>query len=149
MAKRKEWFSIHRERCKTHVSDVRLSGQVHNNVYEALTRGMQVNHNSVCPRTGPMGGFPLGKRRSRPLRLQRSEAFGESDYRHWSGCVSHRHGQRQLVVWGILSWWVLQQRDGCPVEETPNWYPLRPGLLCLVPVGARAVVLMPSGDCAA
>lgn len=73
MANRKEWYSIHPERCTTHVRDVRLSGQVHNNkmerqngewrdrekVMRSLKRedspvlaGMQIHHNFIRPHMG-------------------------------------------------------------------------------------------------
>ena len=33
-ASRKEWYSCHPETCTTHVRDIRLGGEVHNNNYD-------------------------------------------------------------------------------------------------------------------
>jgi transposase-like protein len=78
-ASRREWYSVHPERCTTHVRDVRLSGQVHNNkmerqngewrdrekVMRSLKRedspvltGMQVFHNFIRPNMGLGGKTP-------------------------------------------------------------------------------------------
>ena len=78
-ANTKEWYSIHPERCTTHVADIRLSGQVHNNkcerqngewrdrekVMRSLKRedspvltGMQIHHNFIRPHMGLQGRTP-------------------------------------------------------------------------------------------
>ena len=75
----KEWYSVHPERCTTHIADIRLSGQVHNNkmerqngewrdrerVMRSLKRedspvltGMQINHNFIRPHMGLQGRTP-------------------------------------------------------------------------------------------
>ncbi len=75
----KEWYSVHPERCTTHIADIRLSGQVHNNkmerqngevrdrekVMRSLKRedspiltGMQIFHNFVRPHIGLHGRTP-------------------------------------------------------------------------------------------
>jgi putative transposase len=78
-ANRKEWYSNYKERNTTHVQDIRLSGQVHNNkmerqngewrdrekVMRSLKRedspvlsGMQIFHNYVRPHMGLQGRTP-------------------------------------------------------------------------------------------
>ena len=75
----KEWYSIHPERCTTHVADIRLSGQVHNNKCERqngewrdrekvmrglkkpdspVLAGMQIYHNFIRPHMGLGGKTP-------------------------------------------------------------------------------------------
>jgi transposase-like protein len=79
MANRKEWYSRYPERCTTHVADVRLSGQVHNNKMERMNgewrdrekvmrslkkadspvlAGMQIYHNFIRPHMGLGGKTP-------------------------------------------------------------------------------------------
>ena len=79
VAARKEWYSRYPENCTTHVADIRLSGQVHNNkmerqngevrdrekVMRSLKRedspvllGMQIHHNFIRPHMGLQGRTP-------------------------------------------------------------------------------------------
>ena len=79
VATRKEWYSMSKERRVTHVRDIRLEGQVHNNkmerqngewrdrerVMRSLKRedspvltGMQIHHNFIRPHMGLQGRTP-------------------------------------------------------------------------------------------
>jgi hypothetical protein len=79
MASHRGWYSVHPERCTTHIADVRLNGKVHNNkmerqngewrdrekVMRSLKRedspvlaGMQVFHNFIRPNMGLGGKTP-------------------------------------------------------------------------------------------